>query len=338
MASMLLGSFSLASSLTTGCHVTNASFYKSRKIRNEYPIMRHEKQNNLKHDYRLCIEAASTGKECARSNVVNVAPGESFESEPQDPRPKSLLASTKDAINILTRFMRPVAAIVAAVNITSSALLAVENFSDISPTFFIGLLKALVAIFPMNIFVVALNDLADYEIDKINKPNLPFASGDCSFETITTIVVSSAILSFGLAWIVGSPPLFWVIFSHFIAASVYSINLPLLRWKKSSVLSALNFILDRAIILQLGIFLHMQTHVFKRPIMIPKSLIFALVVMSLITAALSFFKDIPDTEGDKKFGIRNFAVVLGQERVWSSHLASNSHRIWLCPYVSMGFP
>ncbi|XP_029125743.1 naringenin 8-dimethylallyltransferase 1, chloroplastic-like isoform X2 [Cajanus cajan] len=283
MASMLLGSFSLASSLTAGSYVTKASWYKTKKIQNEYLIIRHQQQHNLKHHYR-CIEAASTSKERGRSYSVTAASGESFEYEHQDPRPKSLLVSTKDSLNTFFRFTRPVGMIATAINIISGSLLAVENLSDISPTFFIGLLKAMAVILPMHIYNVGLNTLTDFEIDKINKPNLPMASGEYSLGTVTIIVASSLILSFGLGWIVGSLPLLWVISFNFIFSSAYSMKLPLLRWKRSSVLTAINYIVDRGIMFNLGLFLHM--------------------------------KDIPDIEGDEKFGIRTLAVCLGPKWVF----------------------
>ncbi|KAH8504134.1 hypothetical protein H0E87_011696, partial [Populus deltoides] len=50
--------------------------------------------------------------------------------------------------------------------ITSVSLLPVETISELSPTFFMGLLKALVPSVLMSIYVVGLNQLFDAEIDK----------------------------------------------------------------------------------------------------------------------------------------------------------------------------
>ncbi|XP_020207942.1 naringenin 8-dimethylallyltransferase 2, chloroplastic-like isoform X2 [Cajanus cajan] len=314
MASVLLGSFSLASSLTAGSFVTKASWYKTQKIQNEYLIVRHQQQHNLKHDYRY-IEVASTSKERGRCYSMNAGSGESFEYEHQDPSPKSLLASTKDSLYTFIRFIRPMPTIGITINIISASLLAVENLSDISPTFFIGLLKAIAVFLPMQIYNVSVNSLADFEIDKINKPYLPMASGEYSRRTVIIIVASSLILSLGLGWIVGSLPLLWVISSYFIFSSAYSINLPLLRWKRSSVLTIINYIV-KFIMLNLGLFLHMQTYVFKRPTMYPKSLVMAIVFVSIFAVVISLFKDLPDIEGDEKFGIRTLAVRLGPKWVF----------------------
>ncbi|TKY54557.1 Homogentisate phytyltransferase 1 [Spatholobus suberectus] len=145
-----------------------------------------------------------------------------------------------------------------ALSIISVSLLAVEKISDISPLFFTGVLEAVVAALFMNIYIVGLNQLSDVEIDKINKPYLPLASGEYSFGIGVTIVASFSILSFWLGWIVGSWPLFWALFVSFVLGTAYSINVPLLRWKRFAVLAAMCILAVRAVIVQLAFFLHMQ--------------------------------------------------------------------------------
>ncbi|KAJ0697822.1 putative homogentisate phytyltransferase [Helianthus annuus] len=48
--------------------------------------------------------------------------------------------------------------------------------------------QAIVAAFFMNIYIVGLNQLSDIEIDKVNKPYLPLASGEYSVKTGIIIV------------------------------------------------------------------------------------------------------------------------------------------------------
>ncbi|RDX60840.1 putative homogentisate phytyltransferase 1, chloroplastic, partial [Mucuna pruriens] len=312
MASMLLGSFPIASSVSTGSHIRKASWYKSEKIQNECPVVRPQ-QHNLKNHYRG-IEVGST---CDRSYVVNAARGESSESKPQEHySTKSIWGSVKDSLDAFYRFSRPHTIIGTALSIISVSLLAVEKASDISPAFFIGLLKAVTAALFMNVYIVGLNQLSDVQIDKINKPYLPLASGEYSFGTGVLIVTSFLILSFGLAWMVGSWPLFWALFISFVLGTTYSINLPMLRWKRFAVLAAMCILVVRAIIVQLAFFLHMQTYVYKRPAMFPRSLAFATAFMGFFSVVIALFKDIPDIEGDKIFGIRSFSVRLGQKRVF----------------------
>ncbi|KHN24641.1 Homogentisate phytyltransferase 1, chloroplastic [Glycine soja] len=75
-------------------------------------------------------------------------------------------------------------------SIISTSLLAVEKLSYISPLFFIGVLQAMVPQLFMSIYMNGVNQLFDVEIDKINKPHLPLASGQLSFRTGAIIVAS----------------------------------------------------------------------------------------------------------------------------------------------------
>ncbi|KAH9685566.1 hypothetical protein KPL70_014006 [Citrus sinensis] len=75
----------------------------------------------------------------------------------------------------------------------------------------------------MNTFLTALNQICDVEIDKINKPYLPLASGDLSRGTAMAICIGSAILSFTLAIMAGSPPLLWIQILGFLSGCAYSL-------------------------------------------------------------------------------------------------------------------
>ncbi|CAK8564121.1 unnamed protein product [Lathyrus sativus] len=276
-------------------------------IQKEYNILKFWKPSlNL---YCKATEGGSTHQECNRKFIVKAAPEQSFESEQPAFDPKNFL-------DAFYRFSRPHTVIGTALSILSVSLLAVEKLSDISPLFFTGVLEAVVAALFMNIYIVGLNQLSDVEIDKINKPYLPLASGEYSFATGAIIVASSSILSFWLGWIVGSGPLLCALFISFVLGTAYSINVPLLRWKRFAVLAAMCILSVRAVIVQLAFFLHMQTFVYKRPVVFSRPLIFATAFMSFFSVVIALFKDIPDIEGDKIFGIQSFSVRLGQKRVF----------------------
>nr|BAK52290.1 isoliquiritigenin dimethylallyltransferase [Sophora flavescens] len=313
MGFVLPASFPRSSSITTGSYGTTL-WHKSEKIQKEYCVML-SSSHNLKHRHKV-IHRGSSCQECERKYVVNATSGQLFEYEPQATDIKSNWDSIKDALNVFYSFMRPYSAIAAAMGATSVSLLAVEKLSDLSLPFFIGWLQAVVFSFIVNIFNCGLNELCDVELDKINKPNLPLVSGELSFRTGVLIVASSLIMSFGLTLIVGSWPLFWSQFASSLLAAAYSINLPLLRWKKYPILAATSILTNVAVAVPLGYFLHMQTHVFKRPATFPRPLNFCIAILSLFFVVIALFKDIPDIEGDKKFGVQSLAVRLGQKRVF----------------------
>ncbi|KAJ8750650.1 hypothetical protein K2173_015831 [Erythroxylum novogranatense] len=250
--------------------------------------------------------------------LVHAASREPLESEPGAFNPKG---SVFHSLHAFYRFSRPHTVIGTALSIFSVSLLAVEKFTDFSPVFFTGLLEALTAALMMNIYIVGLNQLTDIEIDKVNKPYLPLASGEYSMGTGVVIIISFAIMSFWLGWIVRSWPLLWALFISFVLGTAYSMNLPLLRWKRFAVVAAMCILAVRAVIVQLAFFLHMQSHVYGRPATFSKPLIFATAFMSFFSVVIALFKDIPDMEGDKIFGIQTFTVSLGQKRVFWTCIA-----------------
>ncbi|XP_024033817.1 homogentisate phytyltransferase 1, chloroplastic isoform X5 [Citrus clementina] len=240
---------------------------------------------HLKHHIRGAKDRSIYHQKIKIKHLANAASGHPLQSnQPDDYKPKSPLNSVINALDAFYRFSRPHTVIGTALSIVSVALLAVEKVSDISPLFFTGVLEAIAAALMMNIYIVGLNQLSDIEIDKVNKPYLPLASGEYSFKTGVLIVASFSIMSFWLGWIVGSWPLFWALFTSFVLGTAYSINLPLLRWKRFAVAAAMCILAVRAVVVQLAFYLHMQ--------------------------------DVPDLEGDKTFGIRTFTVRLGQKRVF----------------------
>ncbi|KAK6782147.1 hypothetical protein RDI58_019943 [Solanum bulbocastanum] len=222
-------------------------------------------------------------------------------------------------LNAFYQFSRPHTIFGTIIGITSVSILPIKSLADISPTFFLGLLKALIPSLLMNVYVVGLNQLFDVEIDKVNKPSLPLASGEISMKRGITIVITSLLMSFCMGIKFQSPPLLAALIVSFLLGSAYSIELPFLRWKRNAALAAICIMVVRAIIVQFAFFAHIQKYVLVRPILYTRSLFFAVTFMCIFTAVIALFKDIPDVNGDRNFGIQSFSVSLGQERVF-----------WLC--------
>ncbi|KAK1324155.1 hypothetical protein QJS10_CPA02g01294 [Acorus calamus] len=62
-----------------------------------------------------------------------------------------------------------------------------------------------------------------------------------------------------------------------------------------------------------------------RPIVFTRSLISATAFMCFFSVVIALFKDIPDIEGDRKFGIQSFSVHIGQKRKFEQTTQSPSH-------------
>lgn len=227
-----------------------------------------------------------------------------------------------DVFNAFYRFSRPHTVIGTVIGIISVSLLAVQSVPDLSPMFFVGLLKAIIPALFMNIYIVGLNQISDIAIDKINKPYLPLASGEFSIGAAVVIVTAFAFMSLGMGLMFGSMPLLWALFTSFVLGTAYSIDLPFLRWKRSALAAASCILCVRAVVVQIAFYLHIQSSVYKRPAILTKPLIFATAFMCFFSVVIALFKDIPDVDGDRIFGIQSFSVRLGQRRVF-----------WLCIYL-----
>ncbi|XP_021649160.1 homogentisate phytyltransferase 1, chloroplastic isoform X3 [Hevea brasiliensis] len=320
MESLLLGSFPKPSSVTSGVTRSIASVRVARcrtwNVLERYYVAKFPLPR-MNHHLRCSVERSNIYQRKKGAHfLVYTASGQPLESESDAYSPKITSNSVLNALDAFYRFSRPHTVIGTALSILSVSLLAVEKLSDLSPLFLTGVLEAVVAALMMNVYIVGLNQLTDIEIDKVNKPYLPLASGEYSKGIGVMIVASFSIMSFWLGWVVGSWPLFWALFVSFVLGTAYSINLPLLRWKRFAFVAAMCILVVRAVIVQLAFYLHMQTHVYRRPTVFSRPLIFATAFMCLFSVVIALFKDIPDIEGDKIFGIRSFTVRLGQERVF----------------------
>jgi homogentisate phytyltransferase/homogentisate geranylgeranyltransferase len=83
----------------------------------------------------------------------------------------------------------------------------VQGPGDFGSQAAIGLLQALIPALLMNICIVGMNQIFDVDIDKVNKPYLPLASGDWSLNTGISVAVGTGLVAVLLGLYIGSPPL-----------------------------------------------------------------------------------------------------------------------------------
>jgi hypothetical protein len=129
-----------------------------------------------------------------KNQITGLVSSSAAGSEPDSLDSSNALQPILSSLNAFYRFSRPHTIIGTALSIVSVSLLAVESSSDVSSLFFTGVLQALVAALFMNVYIVGLNQVFDIEIDKVNKPNLPLASGEYSLSTGVAIVSTFVIL------------------------------------------------------------------------------------------------------------------------------------------------
>ncbi|KAL8091156.1 homogentisate phytyltransferase 1, chloroplastic-like [Apium graveolens] len=219
-------------------------------------------------------------------------------------------------VDAFYRFSRAYTIIGSIVGPTSVSLLPLVSFDDLSPAFFAGLLQVMIPIILVNVYVVGINQVYDVDIDKVNKPNLPIASGEYSMETGKAIVSAFGLLSIITAFMSQSPPVIYCLLVCFFFGTAYSIDVPLLRWKKNTYLAAISIVIVRAFTIQLAVYYHIQKYVLGRPVLFPRSLAFAIFCMSLIVTVIALVKDLPDVDGDRDFGMQTPTIILGKKRVF----------------------
>ncbi|GAY62643.1 hypothetical protein CUMW_219510, partial [Citrus unshiu] len=190
-------------------------------------------------------------------------------------------------INAIFQFTRPFFLLGVTIDMTSVSLLAPQQFADLTPTFFIGLLKAIVPGLLVNIYEVGVNQLYDVEIDKINKPDLPLASGDLSIGAGITITCTCLLMSLAIGIMLRSPPLISTIIMWVALSSAYSVDLPFLRWKRNPFLATMYGVLERGLAMPL------------------------VAVKCWFCVLLVLLKDMPDVDGDKEHGIQSSVLWLG---------------------------
>ncbi|KAF7151319.1 hypothetical protein RHSIM_Rhsim02G0206900 [Rhododendron simsii] len=227
----------------------------------------------------LHVNVTSSEIKASKKLLEGFIPEDEYPSTtPKDDHPGSNQSDICKNLNAFYQFSRPHTVIGTLIGITSVSLLPLESTADISVQFFVGLLKALVPSILMNIYVVGLNQLFDVDIDKVNKPYLPLASGEFSMELGWAIVSTFLLMSFTLGIMFQSPPL------------LCALILPFLRWKRNAFLAATCILIVRAIVVQLAFFIHIQKYVLGRPIMLTKSFAFAVAFMCLFSTIIALFK------------------------------------------------
>jgi len=295
----------------------------------------------------------------ARQAAAALAAERQQQQQQQQPT-GSGIRSPAHALDVFYRFSRPHTMIGTFLSVMSvsamavSAAAAAPGGGSSSAGLFAPLLAwppaavgavavALPAALCANVAIVGLNQLYDVEIDRVNKPYLPLASGELTLAQGWALVAGTAAASLALAAASASPPLLATVAGSLLLGLVYSTELPFMRWKRSPVLAAACILAVRAVAVQLGFFLHAQ-----RALLLQGSaagaaaaaasaaaaaapaasasgggfpLAFAISFMTLFSVVIALFKDLPDVRGDRANGIPTFSTRFGTRRVFACCVA-----------------
>jgi homogentisate phytyltransferase / homogentisate geranylgeranyltransferase len=164
-----------------------------------------------------------------------------------------------------------------------------------------------------NVYIVGLNQLYDIEIDRVNKPTLPLASRALTIQQGKLIIGIAGCLSLIIAGLSGAWLLATVAIS-LIIGTAYSV--PPVRLKRFPVWAAFCILTVRGVIVNIGLFLHYGDKLNGREVLNPYVWTLTLFIL-LFTVAIAIFKDVPDLEGDRKYNINTFTLVMGKPAVFN---------------------
>lgn len=211
--------------------------------------------------------------------------------------------------SILWRFSRPHTIIGTLLSITSLYVLALPDLSGFTGYYSIWLLT-LFACLCCNIYITGLNQVTDVEIDRLNKPHLPLASGEISLKSGITICLVALGLALGSAAFAGSG---FFLFILLIAGIGTAYSVPPLRLKKHHFGAAAAIAVVRGVLVNAGIFLHYRFQIFGSADF-PDYMVALTAFITSFSIGIAWFKDIPDTGGDAEHGVKTLPLVLSRKK------------------------
>jgi homogentisate phytyltransferase/homogentisate geranylgeranyltransferase len=161
-----------------------------------------------------------------------------------------------------------------------------------------------------NVYITGLNQLTDIEIDRINKPYLPLASGAYSVQTGRLIVLICLALALVTA-LYYRPWLTLTVYLSLALGTAYS--LPPFRLKRYHFWAAFCIIAVRGLIVNLLLYLHFRTAL-GGGAQVQTTLVLLTIIIFVFGLVIAWFMDLPDTEGDAAHGIRTLSLI--KNRGW----------------------
>jgi homogentisate phytyltransferase / homogentisate geranylgeranyltransferase len=190
----------------------------------------------------------------------------------------------------------------------------------------------------MNLYITGLNQITDVDIDKVNKPDLPLATGDWTVRRGIVVVVVSLIVSALMSIAPFSTPGLQVALGFSaILGTLYS--LPPFRLKRFPFLAAFCIVAVRGAVINAGFYSHAQMAAFgssngagqaaaaaasSTGLTVWKCLttdmrcMLSSLYFAIFGVVIALMKDVPDVKGDDMANVRTFSVRLGPGIVYKS--------------------
>jgi len=228
-------------------------------------------------------------------------------------------AQNESLLNAVWKFTRPHTirgTILGSFALTSRVLL--ENADAIRWVLLPRALAGVVALLCANAFIVGINQIYDVDIDKVNKPYLPIASGELNASTAWVLILSLGGLGLTIVHTLFGQHIALLYTLSLVIGVVYSV--PPLRLKQRPIPAMVCIVLCRGFLLNYGV-----NDAAAAALGIPFSwsghVAFITCFVTCFAVIISVAKDLPDVEGDKKNNITTFATQLGTGKVAMASVA-----------------
>lgn len=211
------------------------------------------------------------------------------------------------------KFLRPHTirgTILGSIAVTSKALLENPALIDLAlvPRAALGVLALLCG----NGYIVGINQIYDVDIDAVNKPFLPVAAGELSTTAAWALCVGLATAGLGITATNFGPLITKLYAFGLFLGTIYSV--PPLRLKRSAVAAFMIIATVRGFLLNFGVY-HAVRAALGLQFQWSPPIAFITSFVTLFATVIAITKDLPDVEGDKKYGIDTFATRLGVRNI-----------------------
>ena len=163
-----------------------------------------------------------------------------------------------------------------------------------------------------NGYIVGINQIYDVDIDAVNKPFLPVASGELTPGVAWFLCVALAACGLGITTINFGPFISKLYAFGLFLGTIYSV--PPLRLKRSAVAAFLIIATVRGFLLNFGVY-HAVRAALGQPFQWSPPITFITCFVTLFAIVIAITKDLPDVEGDKQYGIDTFATRMGVRNI-----------------------
>ncbi|DBA83085.1 TPA: hypothetical protein ACH3X2_006614 [Trebouxia sp. C0005] len=163
-----------------------------------------------------------------------------------------------------------------------------------------------------NGYIVGINQIYDEDIDKVNKPFLPIASGELS--KAQGWLLCAALAGAGLVIVAtkfGSLITKLYSFGLFLG-TIYSV--PPLRLKRFAVAAFMIIATVRGFLLNFGVY-HAVRAALGLPFVWSPVITFVTSFVTVFATVIAITKDLPDVEGDRKYNIDTLATRFGARTI-----------------------